>query len=161
MKIANLEVEHHSASSYSVACEQGGFRYHIWVDGDRKLAETLYKNPLHGVAISDPAYFRTRKLSPTSDFGGKLIAEMMKGVAADNLFDKADQKAAALAEEERLANAEAARVRRIKEHAVELHKALKSIRDAYHDAEDFRRFFEQVRALMPETELALAQAEGR
>ncbi|MEQ8450619.1 MAG: hypothetical protein RIB97_13120 [Nitratireductor sp.] len=59
----NLRVEYQGYRA-AVAWEDGGARYHVWLDDNGKLDGPIYKNSLCG--RGNPDWFDTRKLDPTA-----------------------------------------------------------------------------------------------
>lgn len=139
--VTNVEVELSSlrGGSYSVSCEYGDARYHIWINSrtgkiesalGRGPAPCLYKRPLAGITPHAPGYYNTRQLRADSQFGAQLIGEMLAFAKANDLVTKAQDKLKAKEEADKEASRLWRRNNQIKEAAPELFDALKAFVDA-------------------------------
>ena len=62
-----------ASNKCTVSWEDDEARYHIWVDVDGNLENTIYKNPISGIEPRDPEYFQTRQLDPCAKCHTEII----------------------------------------------------------------------------------------
>ena len=60
-------------------------QFHIWIDSDGKLENTLYKNPLSGIEPRDPDYWPTRHLDANAACHSAIINRVRRLASAKNL----------------------------------------------------------------------------
>lgn len=88
LDIQNCHV-HFGGVGPSLHCDFDGARYHVWLNADRTVQVPLYKNPPTTVTPGSSGDYPTRKLSLTSKFGARLVAEMVRRMQAEGLYEKA------------------------------------------------------------------------
>jgi hypothetical protein len=136
LKITNVTAGLSSQyANYHVACECDGARYHIWVDKDTHqpfYPQTLYKNSL--AKYGEPGYYKTRHLKPDSKFASEMVAALLHEAAANNLYEKADQKLADELAAEQATHKAAVAVRVAKDAGPEMLKVLESIYEFWRES---------------------------
>jgi hypothetical protein len=125
-KVLNVLVTMHSDDSVSLACEFSDACYHVWLDGERQPTATLYKNP----PLSGKGDFHTRRLRTDRLFGRRLVAEMLRRMLEDSLYEKAAAEFCAKRDTKAREASERERQERIRNAAPDLFAALKRCRAA-------------------------------
>jgi hypothetical protein len=97
--IQNVEIElHYGNDRASVSWEHDGARFHYWADlPSLDVDGPIYKNPPLGTKSdrSNPAYFDTRKLQPTSGPCRKMLDQAHRAIVEGDLVAKAYEARAA------------------------------------------------------------------
>jgi hypothetical protein len=104
--ITNVHVNYGSTHNIAVGWEEGGARYHVWLDRNNT---TLYKNPTLRAdgkhkRSGDEGYFPTRHLNSNNTINSAMIKEVMNIVEERKLLEvaEAEHLAALEAEEHRM-----------------------------------------------------------
>ncbi|MBX5020405.1 hypothetical protein [Rhizobium lentis] len=90
MKLNNFKVEMHNNELFFATWEDGGSRFHIWLDANGELVNgTLYKNPPVEIPFEAEGWFETRYLNAHNKTNAPIIAEAKKRIADGNLIERA------------------------------------------------------------------------